>query len=101
MGVGRAAGRLVEFGKRQRRAQFEAARCLPLRDGDGGPEGFLRRGEAGGIAPQQDLGADAVQFRFECAIAQVIRGRKRFVEDGDGAVGVARSGFGLSQRDLQ
>ena len=38
-------------------------------------EGFLRRGEAGGIALEQHFAADAVQFCFECAIAQVIRGR--------------------------
>ena len=35
MGVGGAGGRLIEFGQRQRRAQFEAARGLLLRDGDG------------------------------------------------------------------
>ena len=41
MGFGGAAGRLVELGERQRRAQFEAARALLFCDGDGGPEGFF------------------------------------------------------------
>ena len=36
IGLGGAGGRLVEFGQRQRRAQFEAARSLLLRDRDGG-----------------------------------------------------------------
>ena len=38
VGVGGAGGRLVELGERKRRAQFEAARSLLLRDGDGGLE---------------------------------------------------------------
>ena len=70
MGVGGAGGRLVELGERERRAQFEAARALLLRDGDGGQEGFLRRRRVGGVALQQDFAADAMQFRFECAIAR-------------------------------
>ena len=51
MGVGGAAGRLVELGERQRGAQCEAARALPLRDRDGRQEGFLGgRGVAPGRA---------------------------------------------------
>jgi hypothetical protein len=42
-----------------------------------------------------------MQFRFECAKAQAIGSRQRFVEDGDGAVRIAGPGPGLSQRDLQ
>ena len=38
-----AASRLIEFGQRQRRAQLEAARALPPRDGDGGLEKPLPR----------------------------------------------------------
>ena len=101
MGVGGAGGRLVELGQRQRRAQFEAARALLLRDRDGGQEGFFRRRGVGGIALEQDFAARPMQFRFECAMAQAVAGRQRFVEDGDGAVGIARPGFGLGQRDLQ
>jgi hypothetical protein len=43
VGFGGTAGRLIEPGERQHRAQFEAARALLLRDGDGGQEGFFRR----------------------------------------------------------
>ena len=65
MGVGGAAGRLIELGERQRRAQFEAARALLLRDGDGGQEGFLGGRGVGGIALQQDVAADAMQVGVE------------------------------------
>ena len=41
VGVGGAAGRLIEIGKRQRRAQFEALGLLLLRDGDSGEERFF------------------------------------------------------------
>ena len=41
VGFGGAAGRLVEFGERERRAQFEAARPLLFRDGDRGQEGIV------------------------------------------------------------
>ena len=54
-----------------------------------------------GIALEQDVAARPVQFRFERAIAEAVGCRQRFVEDGDGAVGIARPGFGLGQRDLQ
>ena len=43
VGVDGAAGRLVQFGERERGAKFEAARGLLFRDGDGGPERLLRR----------------------------------------------------------
>jgi len=101
VGVDGTAGRLIELGQRKRRAKFEAARCLLPRDGDGGLEGFLRRGGAGGVALQQGFAARAMQFCFKCATAGAVAGRQRFVEDRNGAVGVARSGFGLGQRDLQ
>ena len=101
MGVGGAAGRLVELGERERRAQFEAARALLLRDGDGGLEGFLRRRGVRRVALQQHFAAHPMQFRFERAIAQAVARRQRFVEDGDGAVGIARPRFGLRQHDLQ
>ena len=50
---------------------------------------------------QQDFAARPMQFRFERAIAGAVARRQRFVEDGDGAVGIARPGLGLGQRDLQ
>ena len=42
-----------------------------------------------------------MQFRFERAIAEAIHGRQRFVEDRDGAVGIASPRFGFGQRNLQ
>ena len=60
MGVGGAVRRLVEFGERKRRAQFEAARALSLRDSDGGLERFLGGCRVGGVAPQQHLAAEAM-----------------------------------------
>ena len=101
VGVGGAGGRLVELGERQRRAQFKTARGLLLRDGDGGQEGFFRGRGVGGVALEQDFAARPMQFRFERAIAGAVARRQRFVEDRNGAVGIARPGFGLGQRNLQ
>ena len=42
-----------------------------------------------------------MQFRFERAVAGAVARRQRFVEDRNGAVGIARPRFRLSQRDLQ
>ena len=88
MGVGGAAGRLVELGERQRRAQFEAARALLLRDGDGGQEGFFRGRGVGGVALEQDFAARPMQFRFERAIAQC----GRHVASASSRIAMARSG---------
>ena len=101
VGVGGAVGRLIELGERKRGAQFEAARALLLRDGDGGQEGFFRRRGVGGVALEQDLAARPMQFRFERAIAGAVARRQRFVEDRNGAVGIARPGLRLGQRDLE
>ena len=101
VGVGGAAGRLVELGERERRAQFEAARALLLRDGDGGPERFFRGRGVGRIALQQHFAARAMQFRFERAMAGPLGRRQRFVEDGEGAVDVACAGFGFGKRNLE
>ncbi len=68
VGFGGAGGRLIELGERKRRAQFETARALLLRDGDGGQEGFFRRRGVGGIALEQDFAACPMQFRFERAM---------------------------------
>ena len=101
VGFGGAAGRLIEVGERERRAQFETAGALLLRDGDGGQEGVFRGRRIGGVALEEDFAARPMQFRFERAIAQAVGRRQRFVEDRDGAVRIARPGLGLSQRDLQ
>ena len=101
VGVGGAGGRLVELGERQRRAQFEAARALLLRDSDGGQESVFRRRGIGGVALEQEFTARPMQFRFERAIASAVGRRQGFVEDGDGAVGIARPGLGLAKRNLQ
>ena len=69
VGLDRAAGRLVELGERECGAQFEAARSLLLRDGDGGQESLFRRRGVDGIAHQQHFAARPMQFRFERAIA--------------------------------
>ena len=57
--------------------------------------------ELAGSRLQQDFAAHPMQFCFERAVAGAVARRQRFVEDGDGAVGIARPGFSLSQRDLQ
>jgi hypothetical protein len=98
---GEASGRLVELGERQRGAQFEAARGLLLCDRDGGEEGLFRGRGIGGVACEQHFAAHPMQLRFERAVACAAGRRQRFVEDGDGAIGIARPRFDLGQRDLQ
>jgi hypothetical protein len=97
MGIGGAVRALMKFRQRQRRAKLKASRLLLLRDGDGREQGFFRRRGIHGVTRQQHFAARAMQFRFERAIARAIRSRKRFVEDGDGAVGIARPRLGLGQ----
>jgi hypothetical protein len=91
---------LIEFRQRQSGAQLEAARGLPPRDGDGGLERFLCRRRVGGLAPEQHFAADAMQFRFERAIAGPVARRQRFVEDRKRAFDIAGASFGFGQRDL-
>ncbi len=102
MGFDGAAGRLVELRERERRAQFEAARALLLRDGDGGQERFLRGRRVGGIVLKlkQHFAADAMQLRFERAMSDPLARRQRFVEDGEGAVDIAGTGFGFGESNL-
>jgi hypothetical protein len=83
--LGGAAGRLIEPGERQRRAQAEALRSLLLCDGDGSQEGFFRRSWVGGVALQQGFASRPMQFRFERAIAGAVRRRQRFVNNRNGA----------------
>jgi len=101
VGVSGAGGRLVELGERKRRAQFEAARALPLRDGDSRLESFFGGRGIGGVALQQGFAAGPVELRFERAVAEAIGRRQRFVEDRNSAIAIARPRFGLGQRDLQ
>ncbi len=42
-----------------------------------------------------------MQVRFERAVAEAIGRRQRFVEDRNGAIAIARPGFGLGQSDLE
>src|SRR5271157_3183328 len=67
MGFGRAAGQLIEFRQRQCGAQFKTARCLTLGDVGSGQESLFCRGRIAGVAPQQDIAADAMQLCFERA----------------------------------
>ena len=98
--LGGAADRLVEFGKRESGAQAEAARALLARDGKRGSEGFLSRISVGRITFQKSFTTSATQLRFERAIADPVDRRERFVQDRNGAIGVARLGFSLGQCDL-
>jgi hypothetical protein len=59
VGVGGAAGRLVQFRQLQRRSQAEAARALLARNGDGGEEGLLGGRGVVGTDLQQDVAANA------------------------------------------
>ena len=100
VGIEWAAGRLIELGQRQCGAQFEAARGLLLRDGDGGQERCFRRRGIGGVAFEQGVAARPMQFGFECAIAQTIRCRQRLVKNRDRPVDVPCLGFGFSKSNL-
>jgi hypothetical protein len=97
----RAVGRLVEFCERESGAQFETARALLFRDGDGGLKGFLGSRGVGGLALDQHFAADAIQIRFERAMTGPVAGRQRLVKDRERAVDIACPGFGLGQRDFQ
>ena len=95
-----AAGRLVELRQRQRRAQFETARTLLLRDGDGGQKASSA---AAGLAGSR---FSSISPRTRCSSASNLRSpvplarRKRFVEDGEGAVDVAGPGFSLGKSNF-
>jgi hypothetical protein len=80
------AGGAIELGQRQRRAQFEAARSLLLRDRDCGQEGFFCRRRIGGVLLEQHFPADAMQLRLESAVSSMLARRQRLVEDFEGAI---------------
>ena len=85
-----AAGRLIEFASDSAARKVEATRALSLRDGDCSLERFLGGRGVGGVGVEQYFAAGPMQFGFECAMAQTIGRRQRFVEDGYGAVWIAR-----------
>jgi hypothetical protein len=63
-------------------------------------QGLLRGRGVGGVALEQDLAADAMQFCFERAKSRAVDSRQRFVDDRESAIGIARPRFDLSQRNL-
>jgi hypothetical protein len=69
VGVGGAAGGLVELGEREGREQLVAAARLLFRDGDGGLEGFpRRRGDCWGRASaafRRDACSSALRRRIK------------------------------------
>jgi hypothetical protein len=91
---------LAEFRESKGRAQSEAARALPLRDGNCALERFLGRRRIGWVAHKQHFAADPMQLRFERAMPGAFAYRQRLVEDRDSAVDVACPGFGLGERAL-
>ena len=99
MRLGGAGGRLIHLGERKRGAQFEAARALLLRDGDGGQERFLCRRGVGRITLEQHLAARPMQFGVERAMADPFRRGQRFVEVREGATEIACAGVGVSERN--
>ena len=101
MGFDGTGGRLVEPREPERRAQFVAACRLPLRDSDGGLQGFLGGRGICGIALKQEFAAGAMQFGLERAMARAVAGRQRFVEDRDGTPKIACPSFSLGQRNLE
>ena len=80
MGVGGAAGRLVELGERQRGSQFEAAGALSASNPYCGLEGLLRGGRVRRGAAQKDLAANAVDLRIEGAMLCALDFGERSIE---------------------
>jgi hypothetical protein len=90
----------IHFRERQRRLQFEAARLLRLRDGDGGLEGFFGRRKIRRIA-LQDYAADAVELGVGPALSRLARQRQSFVDPPQGAVRVIPLRFELCEQTLE
>ena len=80
MRIGVAIGRAVKLRQRQRGAQFEAPRFLRLRDSNRGLQRLLGRRAVGRVAFQQDLGVDAVHFRFVPALLGALQLGERIVQ---------------------
>jgi hypothetical protein len=92
---------LVELGEPKGAAQPEAVRALTLSEGDGGVISVLCRRWIYGIALQQRFAANTMHFRFECTMSGPIARHERFVEQGDGAVDIARAGFRVGKDSLE
>ena len=101
VGVGRAAGGLIELGQRQRGAQLEAAGLLLLRDGDGGEEGGFGGGGVGGVLFEEDFAADAMESGVEPMLSGLARQRQRSVDPGQGGFRASPLGFDFREQPLK
>ena len=81
MRFGGAAGRVIELGERKRRAQFEAASLLRLRDGDGGEEGLFGGGWVFGVLFEQDFAACAADFGVVPTVSRTLGYGDSFIDD--------------------
>ena len=99
--LGVAAGRLIELGEGERGAEFEAARALLLRDGDGGLERFLGRSGVCRVAFQEDFPADAAKFGVHRAMTPAIEIRHCVVNNRNRPLRVAQPRFFLGMRELK
>src|SRR5208283_2740066 len=78
-GVRAASPRAMEFCQSERGAELEAASPLMSRDGDRGKERLLD-GRIGGILPEKDFAAHAVELRVEPALSAPFEVVQRTVE---------------------
>ena len=101
VGIGGAAGRLVELRQCERRLQAEATRALLLCDGDGGEECFLGRPRVCRISLEQDVAANAVEESVGPAFARLDSERERCVDPARGAFRVLSFGFELGEQTLE
>jgi len=95
--IGVAIGRATKLRKRQRGAQFETARLLRLRDSDRGLQRLLSRRGVGRVALQQDLAADAVDFRFVPTGLSGLQVDERIVQAPEPGISLAGTRFGFGQ----
>ena len=86
MSVGGSPGRLVEPGERKGRKEFETARTLSLRYGDGGPVTLFGRYGIGRNALQQEVAAQAMNERQVEPVFDLIRVGQSFVDTGKRAL---------------
>src|SRR5271157_635269 len=87
--VGVAAGRAVEFGERERGAQFETAGLLALGDGDGGKVGVFGGVEVCRVFLEEKVATRAVDLCVKPALSCAIKVLKRLMD-------CCQSGFGLT-----
>jgi nucleotide-binding universal stress UspA family protein len=81
---------VIDFTMAYRRAQLEAPRLLLLGDGNGGEECFLGWRCIRGIAPEQNLAADAVQQRVGPMFSRLTHERQRVLDAGQSSSGAFR-----------